>query len=693
MTFRALTLVSLAAAFLCSAEAQETYELNPLVVNANRIEPNGATVQPAVSTVDLEDIASDRFRDVSDALASYPGIASYRRTHPTSAHPSTQGVRIRNSGANATSRALVLYNGVPQNDPFGAWVYWHQFDLSQIEAISIHPSGSGELWGNMASGGLISFVSKAALPGSAQLQASLGSSSRYDLKASSAHSLSDGVVFDLGIRHFASDGFYTLREDQRGSVDEPANSETTSVNARVSWNAGELWNSQFVLRGFEEKRSNGTAVAQNDTEAYDLSFITERQLPASRARLNISLYLQDRDFRNVFSSVEEDRNSERPALDQYDVPAQSFGGAIVYRQDSDLPVSYAAGIDFRAVDGSINERYRNLGAGFTRDRYAGGKQQFLGVFGSASSLLGESDRITATLRLDQVEQNDGARIETDTTNQAVLLNESYADRDQSLVTGNVNWRHRFSDTTTSYLSVFSGFRAPTLNELYRPFRVRNDITEAEPTLLNERQQGLDYTLSFANEEGSQLRLSAFYYETDEMVANALLTTDSGFDPRFGFIPEGGSGSIRVNLDKTKVSGFELHGSRALSDTVRASLTAVYADTEITSDELGQFVGKAFPQSPPWRASLGIDWQASEGLGLWSRYSWTDRSYENLGNTTRLGASAGLSLGAYYQVDERSSLSLTLTNALDEESVTGIATNGLVTIDEPRELLLTYTWRK
>ncbi|EDY81091.1 TonB-dependent receptor domain protein [Verrucomicrobiia bacterium DG1235] len=685
--------MSLAAAFALASHAEETYELNPLVVNANRIESSDSKIQPPVSSLSLQEIDSDKFRDISDALSSYPGIASYRRTHPTSAHPATQGTRIRNSGANATSRALVLYNGVPQNDPFGAWVYWHQFDLSKIEAISIHPSGSGELWGNMASGGLVSVIAKDSLPGSAQAQASIGSSNRYDLRASSAHSLGEDVVFDIGIRHFSTDGFYTLREDQRGSVDEPANSEATSLNAQLSWGTSVTWKSQFVARGFEEKRSNGTAVAQNDTQAYDLSFITERQLADSDARLNINLYFQDRDFRNVFSSVADDRNSERPALDQYDVPAQSFGGAIVYRQDSDLPLSYSAGLDFRAIDGSINERYRNLGAGFTRDRYAGGKQQFIGLFGSVSSELDESNRLTATARIDQVDQTDGSRIETDTTTNTVIRNDSYADRENTILTGNLTWRHQFSDTTASHLSIFSGFRAPTLNELYRPFRVRNDITEAKPDLLNERQQGLDYTLSIQSDDHSSLRLSAFHYETDEMVANALLTTESGFDPRFGFIPSGGSGSIRANLDKTTVSGIELHAMRQLGESLKASLAAVYADTEITADELSQFVGNAFPQSPPWRVIAGLDWQASEAINFWSRYSWTDRSFENLTNTTRLGASGGLSIGGSYQIDESSSISFTLTNALDEENVTGIATNGLVTMDEPREFLVTYTWRR
>lgn len=676
-----------------SAQAEETFELSPILANADRIIADATSLETAVSNIDLQELESSAFRDISDALSSYPGIASYRRTHATSAHPTTQGVRIRNLGASATSRALVLYNGVPQNDPFGAWVYWHQFDLSQMEAISVHPSGIGEVWGNMASGGLVSLISQASSPGASLLQTSVGTSDRFELRANSAQAIGEDAVFDFGIRHFQSDGFYTLRSDQRGSVDQPANSKATSANARISWQSGQNWISQIALRAFEEKRGNGTAVAQNQTKAFDLSLISERELASRNARINLNLYLQDREFQNVFSAVAVDRNSERAALDQYDVPALSIGGALVYREDEDQTVAYSAGIDFRFIDGSVNERFRNLGSGFTRDRFAGGKQSFIGAFTKMTVQPSEQDKLSITARIDQVENTSGRRVETDTVNDTVLRSDSYPDRQNSILSGNISWRHQFSDTTSTRASLFSGFRAPTLNELYRPFRVRNDITEANPKLANERHQGIELSLSKELGDDSSLRLSGFHYEAHEMIANALFTTASGFDPRFGFIPAGGSGSARVNIDQSTVSGIELHLQKSFTDTLHASITAVYSRTEIDSDERSELQENQFPQSPPWKAVASFDWEPNESLSLWTRYRWADRSFEDLGNTTRLGATADLSFGASYQIDESKKVSFSLNNALDEESVTGIANNGLVTIDEPRELLLTFTFQR
>ncbi|MDQ8182538.1 TonB-dependent receptor plug domain-containing protein [Pelagicoccus sp. SDUM812005] len=671
-----------------------TYELDPLLANANRILTNGNYAQSAVSTISLPDLDLDHFRDISDALASYPGIASYRRTHATAAHPTTQGVRLRNFGANATSRSLVLYNGVPQNDPFGAWIYWHQYDLARIEDLSLYPSGIAESWGNMASGGLVSIVDNAAAPGARTFQASIGSSQRYDLKAYAAIELQDDSVFDFGIRHFESDGFHTLLESQRGSVDIPANSQASSLSSRLSWKNNDIWNSQLSLRWFDESRGNGTPIGQNESQALDLSLVSERAIPSQNASLNLSLYLQDRDFQNVFASVAEDRNSERPALDQYDVPAQAIGGAAVYRSDPTQPHQYSAGLDFRFIEGSVNERYRNLGAGFTRDRFAGGEQQFFGLFAQTQSKLGERDTLTLTARLEEIRRRAGRRIETNTETDSLILDERYPDSSNKALSGNLNWTHRFSDTRATQLSLFSGYRAPTLNELYRPFRVRNDITESNPELANERHQGAELAyLQQSDDAHSKLRLSAFFYEADEMIANALFTTDSGFDPRFGFIPEGGSGSARVNLDRSYVSGAELHAERAFGDSLQASLTATYSQTEIRRDERSELIGNRFPQSSPWKAVANLDWQASKKLSLWAAYRWYDRSWENLSNTRRLGATADLSLGAHFALDSVQSLSLTLSNALDEQNVTGIATNGLITIDEPRELLLSYTWKK
>lgn len=672
---------------------EEVIELDPLFVSANRFDPTAERIASPVSNFSLQVLQSDQFRDVSDALSSYPGFASFRRTHAVAAHPTTQGVRLRNVGANATSRALVLYDGVPQNDPFGSWIFWHQFDLAQVEHISIRPGGSGEQWGNMASGGLISLISQKPVPGSGQLQVSVGSSDRYDLHAGSTWKLSEGIVFNAGIRTFSTDGFYTLREDQRGSIDIPANSETTVATASLHFDHNENWSSNASLRYFEESRSNGTPLAQNDSEAFDLAFVSQRYLPSLDATLNFNSYFQDRKFRNVFTSVTEDRSSESPALDQFAVPATSYGAAFYYSSESNALFSYSIGTDFRFIEGTVNERFRNLGNGFTRQRRAGGEQVFWGAFASTRFSPNENDTLSLSARLDQVSQNKGHRTETNTTNDTILRNDDYSDRRDEIASASLNWKHQFTEKTASNLTAFSGFRAPTLNELYRPFRVRNDITESNPLLSNERTQGLEIGFTTEPFEATALRLSAFSYELNETIANALVTTESGFDPQFGFIPEGGSGSIRANIDKSTVSGFELQVNQQVSETIFLFLGGVYAKSEIENDEFENLKRNSFPQSPPWKATASLDWNPNETWSAWMRYSWSDRSYENLSNTIRLGATSDLSLGVRYELSENSSISFAVTNVFDELNVTGIASNGLVTIDEPREILLTFRWKK
>ena len=57
-------------------------------------------------------------------LRQVPGFSLFRRTTSRAANPTTQGVSLRGLGASGASRALVLSDGFPLNDPFGGWVYW-----------------------------------------------------------------------------------------------------------------------------------------------------------------------------------------------------------------------------------------------------------------------------------------------------------------------------------------------------------------------------------------------------------------------------------------------------------------------------------------------------------------------------------------------------------------------------------------
>ena len=53
------------------------------------------------------------------ALRYVPAFSLFRRSGSRTANPTTQGVALRGIGASGASRALVLLDGVPVNDPFG----------------------------------------------------------------------------------------------------------------------------------------------------------------------------------------------------------------------------------------------------------------------------------------------------------------------------------------------------------------------------------------------------------------------------------------------------------------------------------------------------------------------------------------------------------------------------------------------
>ena len=86
-------------------------------------------------------------------LKEVPGVQLFRRSDAHSGHPTSQGVTLRALGGNASSRALLVLDGVPQSDPFGGWVNWPTYDPADLSGISIVRGG-----GSVANGPGSSFV-------------------------------------------------------------------------------------------------------------------------------------------------------------------------------------------------------------------------------------------------------------------------------------------------------------------------------------------------------------------------------------------------------------------------------------------------------------------------------------------------------------------------------------------------------
>src|SRR6202043_127691 len=118
------------------------------------------TVENATSVTILsaQDLDTTAAFGTDDILRQVPGFSLFRRTTSRAANPTTEGVSLRGRGASGASRALVLSDGFPLNDPFGGWVYWDRVPRASISSIEVASGGASHLYGSDALGGVINIL-------------------------------------------------------------------------------------------------------------------------------------------------------------------------------------------------------------------------------------------------------------------------------------------------------------------------------------------------------------------------------------------------------------------------------------------------------------------------------------------------------------------------------------------------------
>ena len=89
-----------------------------LVVSATGQETPLEDVVLHVQVLDETDVEASASVTVADFLRSVAGFSLLRQTSSMASHPTTQSVSLRGIGGTGASRTLVLFDGVPLNDPF-----------------------------------------------------------------------------------------------------------------------------------------------------------------------------------------------------------------------------------------------------------------------------------------------------------------------------------------------------------------------------------------------------------------------------------------------------------------------------------------------------------------------------------------------------------------------------------------------
>ncbi len=566
------------------------------------------------------DAASGRLEDV---LRDVAGLQQFRRSDSRTANPTSQGITLRGLGGNASSRALLLLDGVPQADPFGGWVAFPAYATDRLGRIRVTRGGGSGIAGPGALAGTIELES--VTPGElAPLSGSVAAGSRASIDGRAAASLVRGRGFATVSGAYArGDGFVPVVAGDRGAADRPAPFEQASGAVRAVLSLDNATELQANVSAFTDRRDRGLDFTENRSEGADASLRL-----VGRGAIGWSLlgYLQTRAFASRFASVGAGRASTTLTLDQYNVPATGWGGRAEIAPTFGA-VAVRAGGDLRVVEGQTQELYSYVVGNPTRRRVAGGRNVTAGAFVDLSA---ERDSVTVSLggRIDRWTVADGRLLETPLAG-GVLTDSSFADRSGWQPTGRagVAWT---KGAVTLRSAGYRGWRLPTLNELYRPFRVGADATAANAVLRPETMWGGEVGLELRPARQVRIAATAFVNDLHDGVANVTVANGPGTFPGVGFVSAAGVFRRRANLDRIQVRGVELD-AQAQSGPVEARLSYAYTDAVVRDPTLD---GLRPAQTPAHSAAATIGWRG-ERAGVSATARYIGRQFEDDGNTRLL----------------------------------------------------------
>lgn len=681
----------LALATRLEVRAQEAVS-EAIVVRADRLPNAEATAPFSVQVVTRDELKRAPQLRLDDILRSeVPGFNLFRRNSSRTANPTTQGVSLRNFGPNGAGRTLVLLDGIPLNDPFAGYVLWSQVPSASIGNVLVNPGGGAGLFGNSALAGTIYLLSERPEKNAAFAEANVGTRDTYS-GSFGGYLVSGGASFSILAERFSTGGYPVLQADQRGPVDNHASADSELLQAGGEFRIAPDSTLRLQARRFHEDRGNGTIGTMNETIGGDLSGLWTTRIPQLEAELEIGTYYQRRKYRSTFSSVNATRDLETPALDQFDVPANAAGGSAVWSMRFADSHRLVVGADGRWIEGETNEAFRRIGDEFTRLRNAGGRQLFIGAFAEETWTMTPSVTVVGGVRADHWQLFDGMRNEFDRGTGAATLSTAFADRSGWSWNGRLGVSASVTQKLTWRAAAYTGFRVPTLNELYRPFRVGNDVTEANAALNPERLLGGETGVEWRPHASIRLASTVFLNRLNDAIGNATIAFGPGtFDPG-GFIPEGGVLRQRRNVGVVIAPGAELKAEWDAAAWLTFKATYLWTEPTIHSSDEPAIVGNLLAQTPEHALTGRVEWRPQARWFVTAQARYNDRQFEDDLNSRELAPFVVIDMAASYDFSNAVSAALKLENLFDTEIETGKSADGLVSIGAPRLLTLQLQWR-
>ena len=608
-----------------------------------------------ITTFTPKQIQQAAAQTVDDLLRQVPGFSNFRRSSSIVANPTAQGVSLRGAGASGASRTLVLADGIPLNDQFGGWVYWDRIPREAVQSIEVERGGASHLYGSDALSGIISLNTRNASAPTISASASYGNLQTGDVSFFAGNRFGKLNLAIYG-EAYRTDGYFIIAPEIRGTADTRAASEHRTITVRTGFDFDA--NNALFVRGslYDQDRENGTVLQVNDTKTESLAVGGKLQTP-DRSSWTISLYGNQQRYHQSFTAVAANRNSETLTRLQA-TPSRDVGARLNWAHATNGKHTLFAGFEVRGVRGTSDEIvYVNNRA--TTFVSAGGRQRRLGFFAQDYISLSPRWALALSGRYDQWRDSSAASVSRSLTTGAVTPT-FFAARTADAFSPRVALLFRPKAGIELRASGYRAFRAPTLNELYRGFRVGDTQTNANANLTAERLTGGEAGLSWTVNAKVTSRLTGYYTEIINPVSNFTVSVTPTLITR-----------QRRNLGRTRSSGIEAEVEIKITEQVRFSSGYLFADAIFKrAPQDVRLEGLLIPQVPRHQFTMQASYFNPSIINAALQFRAAGKQFDDdqnllpLGSYALIDATISRSLGKYFEAF------FAVQNLLDERVIVG-----------------------
>jgi outer membrane cobalamin receptor len=629
-----------------------------VVVTATRAERAADEAPLSASVLGSREVQEAAALTPDDLLRNVPGI-NLPLLNSNQLFPSENLLSIRGIGG---GRALVTLDGVPLNDAFFGNIQWNKVPLQGVDHIELTRGGGSSLFGNYSMGGTIDISTRPPQGRALTLDTLLGSHDTRRFDAAFSGRTGARSSLSVGANYFDTEGAVLIPLAERDVVlDLPESAR--AFNARVRFDRqGERTAGWLRASYHDDDLSSGTPVAGTEQRIFDAAGRLHVGLGDAGGLSGSASY--QRQTLEVDNSVRQAPGVEFLA-NHHDLPIDDLGLSLEWHGKAAPRRPWlSAGADVRALAGDdAIQNFSPAGApGLLQT--VGGRQRFFGLFAQAGVTVSRLE-IMASARADHWRNTDGYDRRS-TTGEA-----RFDDKRTTQLNPRLALRYAAGGGTNLRAALYRAFRAPTLNELYRPIAARTFEVVPNAQLGPEVMLGGDLGIDLRKGR-ARGQLNAFVAEVEDLISRKAVA----FAPRVTFNLE--------NLGLNRSRGVEAFGSFEL--TRRFTLAASYTFTDSTIADNPQdrsIEGNLVPAISRHAAAASVRFRSASGLAANLRGRHMSRQYGDTANLLPVDPHTVLDVFVSVPVGKTLELYAIGENLLDE---TYVAENrGARRLGMPRQL--------